>query len=162
LPLESDPPWPLLAPVPRVLPSTAVDDVPEAPIELVEPVVALLPVEPVEPVEPIELLELLGALVPYDEPWAAPLLPLVSEPPWPLAAPVPLVLPSTAVELLAAPVVLLPVVALCDVVVSVLGDFLLLFMSPSASAEPLARATIEVRMNAGASLRMRGLLGWYR
>jgi len=46
------------------------------------------------------------------------------------------------------------VVALCDVVVSVLGDFLCLFMSPMARAEPLARVTRVVMMKAGASLRM--------
>jgi hypothetical protein len=39
-------------------------------------------------------------------------------------------------------------------VVTGLSAFLFLFMSPSARAEPLANATIEVRMNAGASLRM--------
>ena len=56
LPLLSEPPWPLLAPVPLLLPSTGVDAEPLAPIELVEPVA---------PVEPIELLELLlGELVP--------------------------------------------------------------------------------------------------
>jgi hypothetical protein len=49
------------------------------------------------------------------------------------------------------------VVLLC--VVSVLGDFLSLFLSPSASAEVLAIATIDVRMNAGASLRIWASLG---
>jgi uncharacterized protein YraI len=39
-------------------------------------------------------------------------------------------------------------------VASVVGDFLFLFMSPNASAELLASATIDVRMKAGASLRM--------
>ena len=123
MPLLMEPPWPLLAPVPCVPPSTAVDEDPEAPSELLEPVEPLELVEPLAPVEPIELVELLGALVPYDAPCAAPLLPLVSEPPWPLLAPVPRELPSTAVELEPDA----PVVLLC-VVVSVLGDFLLLLV----------------------------------
>ena len=54
---------------------------------------------------------------------------------------VPLVLP-----------VVLPVVPW--VVELVFGVLLLLLWSPSARAEPLASATIEVKMNAGASLRI--------
>lgn len=57
-------------------------------------------------------------------------------------------------------VALVELVVLCVAVVSVLGDFLLLFMSPSASAEPLVRATMDVRMNAGASLRIWASLCW--
>jgi hypothetical protein len=41
-----------------------------------------------------------------------------------------------------------------DVVASVLGDFLSFFMSPRASAELLASATIVVSTKAGASLRI--------
>jgi hypothetical protein len=44
--------------------------------------------------------------------------------------------------------------ALDDVVVSALGDFLSLCMSPRANAEPLARATMVVITKAGASLRI--------
>jgi hypothetical protein len=44
-----------------------------------------------------------------------------------------------------------------------LGAFLSLFLSPSAKAEPLASATMEVMRNIGASLRMLKppvLVGW--
>jgi hypothetical protein len=52
------------------------------------------------------------------------------------------------------PVVPLVLPVLLWVVVSVFGEFLFFFMSPSAIAEPLASATIVVRTNAGASLRI--------
>jgi hypothetical protein len=41
----------------------------------------------------------------------------------------------------------------------VAGADFFLFMSPMASAEALEKATIEVRMKTGASLRMGNLLG---
>jgi hypothetical protein len=54
------------------------------------------------------------------------------------------------------PLLLLPLVPLVLLwwVVSVFGEFLFFFWSPSAIAEPLASATIEVKMNTGASLRI--------
>lgn len=53
------------------------------------------------------------------------------------------------------PLVLLPVVLpVLWVLVSVFGEFLFFFWSPSAIAEPLASATIDVKMNTGASLRI--------
>lgn len=114
------------------------------------------PIAPVEPIEPDELIE-------------EPLAPMLEEP-LALAAPFGTRLPWVAspwaevdeLPLLAAglPGLVLEVVLVVDelvpllIVVSAVGDFLLLFMSPSASAEPLAKATIDVRMNAGASLRI--------
>lgn len=62
-------------------------------------------------------------------------------------------LPGMALDVVPVVLLTLPLVVLW-VVVSVCGEFLFFFMSPSANAEPLASATIEVKMNAGASLRI--------
>ena len=78
-----------------------------------------------------------------------PLAPAPLEVPVPVVAPRPLDEPVEPVAL----VELEPVVLLW-VVVSVCGEFLFFFMSPRAIAEPLARATIVVKTNAGASLRI--------
>lgn len=66
---------------------------------------------------------------------------------------VPVLVPGMALDDVPVVLLVLPVVVLW-VVVSVCGEFLFFFMSPSANAEPLASATIEVKMNAGASLRI--------
>jgi hypothetical protein len=141
LPLESEPPWPLEALVPDDEPSTGA-----LPAEL-----EVLPLAPSEP----EVL-----------PLAAAELPLLIELPWPLEAPVPAEPPLVPLALVPLPdmpadevddglEVLLEVPLVPELcVVDALGDFLSLFMSPSASADPLASATIDVRMNAGASLRI--------
>jgi hypothetical protein len=88
----------------------------------------------VVPLEPV----LLG---PLDEAEGVPIEPL---------EPVELVEPVEPVEPLVLPLLLVD----WEEVVSEFDDFLFLFMSPSARAEPLASATKELRMNAGASLRM--------
>ena len=70
---------------------------------------------------------------------------------------VPLVLPELVVEPVVLSLLWLALVVsrlLLCVVVSVFGEVLFFFMSPSAIAEPLASATIELKMNAGASLRI--------
>jgi hypothetical protein len=134
LPLAMEPPWPLEALVPDFEPSTgAAPDDDEA-----------LPLEPM-------VLEAF--------PLAWPLFWLVMEPPWPLGAAVSALPPSTDAPLEdevlgAVDDVVLLVPLLCVLLTSALGDFLFLFMSPSASADPLVSATIDVRMNAGASLRI--------
>lgn len=114
------------------------------------------------PCVPIEPAELGAPLAPIVEP--EPLMPDALVPPFlvrlpSLASPLPDVdaVPVLAVrlpvlELLAELAVEAPMP--CDDVVVALGDFLSLFMSPRARAEPLVRATIDVRMNAGASLRI--------
>jgi hypothetical protein len=71
---------------------------------------------------------------------------------------VPVVLPLLVVVPVAVSRLLLLLVVsrllLLCVVVSLFGEFLFFFMSPRAIAEPLASATMEVKMNAGASLRI--------
>lgn len=115
------------------------------------------PIAPVEPIEPDEFIE--EPLVPMlDEPvaLAAPFgtrLPWVASP-WADVDELPLLAAGLPGLVLVVALVVDDLVPLLIVVVSAVGDFLLLFMSPSASAEPLAKATIDVRINAGASLRI--------
>jgi len=75
---------------------------------------------------------------------------------WPVTLDCVGVLPKLVLPVLPVLLCELPVLAaLWEVVaVSAVVDFLLLFMSPSANAEPLASATTDVTMNAGAILRM--------
>jgi len=79
-----------------------------------------------------------------------PIEPLLEEP---VVLPLLVVVPVVLSRLLLL-LVLLSRLLLLWVVVSVFGEFLFFFMSPSANAEPLASATMEVKMNAGASLRI--------
>lgn len=115
-----------------------------------------LPLAPMPVLPPMPLPMLWPMLLPDMLPEPAPELLAV---PLPSPAPPP-VLPKVVPDepVLFGPLALadgvVPVLLLVCEVVSVLGDFLLLFMSPKASAELLASATTELRMNAGASLRI--------
>jgi len=78
-----------------------------------------------------------------------PIEPLLEEP---VVLPLLVVVPVVLSRLLLL-LVLLSRLLLLWVVVSVFGEFLFFFMSPSANAEPLASATMEVKMNAAALVR---------
>jgi hypothetical protein len=80
----------------------------------------------------------------------APLEPSDLPSPVELTAPVPVLLVAAKEPLEYVP----DGVELWVATVSEPGDFLSLFLSPSARAEPLVSATIEVKMNTGASLRI--------
>jgi hypothetical protein len=66
-----------------------------------------------------------------------------------------LLLDELVLSMVDEPVVLPVVLPVAPwVLLLVFGELLFLLWSPSARAEPLASATIEVKMNAGASLRI--------